>query len=77
METTNPQTESALDGSDVLLDLGDLPSASSDRAEEFVLDIDLDEPAPAFAGSSAYSSTPAFIEPQVSAPASVDWQLGV
>ena len=75
METTNPQTESVLDGSDVLLDLGDLPSASSDRAEEFVLDIDLDEPAPAFAGSSAYSSTPAFVEPQVSAPASVDWQL--
>ena len=75
METTNPQTESALDGSDVLLDLGDLPSASSDRAEEFVLDIDLDEPAPALAGSSAYSTTPAFTEPQVSAPASVDWQL--
>ncbi|HET6669409.1 MAG TPA: response regulator [Pyrinomonadaceae bacterium] len=75
METTNPQTESALDGSDVLLDLGDLPSASSDRAEEFVLDIDLDEPAPAFAGSSAYSPAPAFVEPQVSAPASVDWQL--
>jgi len=75
METTNPQTESTLDGSDVLLDLGDLPSASSDRAEEFVLDIDLDEPAPAFAGSSAYSPTPAFVEPQVSAPASVDWQL--
>ena len=76
METNNLQTESALESSDVLLDLGDLPSVSSDRAEEFVLDIDLNEPAPvAVAGSGAYSVAPAFVEPQVSAPASVNWQL--
>ncbi len=76
METNNLQTESALESSDLLLDLGDLPSVSSDRADEFVLDIDLNEPAPApVAGAKAYSPAPAFVEPQVSAPASVDWQL--
>lgn len=76
METNNLQTESALESSDVLLDLGDLPSVSSERADEFVLDIDLNETAPvAVAGGSAYSPAPAFVEPQVSASASVDWQL--
>lgn len=75
METHNLQTESALDNGDVLLDLGDLSPAHSSDAEEFVLDIDLDEPAPVGVSSYAAPSTPAFVEPQVSAPASVDWQL--
>jgi CheY-like chemotaxis protein len=76
METNNLQTESALEGSDVLLDLGDMPAAHSESAEDFVLDIDLAETAPmASAGSGASSAAPAFVEPQVSAPASVDWQI--
>ena len=77
METNNLQTESALESGDVLLDLGDMPAAArSASAEDFVLDIDLDETAPvAAAGSGASFSAPAFVEPQVSAPASVDWQI--
>ncbi len=76
METNNLQTESALEGSDVLLDLGDLPAVHSDSAEDFVLDIELNDTAPVAAVGSGLSSTaPAFVEPQLSAPASVDWQI--
>ena len=75
METHNLQTESALDNGDVLLDLGDLPPSHSGDAEDFVLDIDLDEPVAVGVSSYAAPSSPAFVEPQVSAPASVDWQL--
>ncbi len=76
MGTNNLQTKSALEGGDVLLDLGDMPAARSASAEDFVLDIDLDETAPvASFGSGANSSVSAFVEPQVSAPASVDWQI--
>jgi CheY-like chemotaxis protein len=75
METHNLQTESALDNGDALLDLGDLPPSHSGDAEDFVLDIDLDEPVAVGVSSYAASSSPAFVEPQVSAPASVDWQL--
>lgn len=77
METNNLQTESALESSDVLLDLGDMPAAArSNSAEDFVLDIDLAEGAPvAVAGSGASLAAPAFVEPQISAPASVDWQI--
>jgi len=76
METNNLQTESALEGNDVLLDLGDMPPAHSDSAEDFVLDIDLNETAPAASlGSDASSAAPAFVEPRLSAPSSVDWQI--
>ncbi len=75
METHNLQTESALDNGDVLLELGDLPPSHSGDAEDFVLDIDLDEPVAVGVSSYAAPSTPPFVEPQVSAPASVDWQL--
>jgi hypothetical protein len=75
MDTSNLQNESALDNGDVLLDLGDMPPTHSVDAEEFVLDIDLDEPAPAGVPSYAGSSIPGFVEPRVSAPTSVDWQL--
>ncbi|MGI8918397.1 MAG: response regulator [Pyrinomonadaceae bacterium] len=76
METNNLQTESALEGGDVLLDLGDIPAARSASAEDFVLDIDLDETTPvASFGTGAGSAVPAFVEPQISAPASVDWQI--
>ena len=75
METHNLQTESSLDNGDVLLDLGDLPPSHSGDAEDFVLDIDLDEPVAVGVTSYAAPATPAFVEPQVSAPASVDWQL--
>ena len=72
METTNLQTESALDGGDVLLDLDDLPR--SDRTQEFELDIDLNEGAP-FAEGNVPAAPAAFVEPQISEPAPVDWQL--
>ena len=76
METNNLQAESALDNGDVLLDLGDLPPAQSGSSQDFVLDIEVDETAPvAFAGSGAGAAVSAFVEPQVSAPASVDWQI--
>ena len=77
METNNLQAEAALDSSDVLLDLGDMPvAARSASPDDFVLDIDLDDTAPvAAAGSGASPAAPAFVEPQVSAPATVDWQI--
>lgn len=77
METTSQlQTENIADQGEVLLDLGDL-SPAAPAPEDFVLDIDLDEtPQPALAeawsGSTPY---PAFVEPQVSAPVVVDWQI--
>jgi len=74
METTNLETESALDGGDVLLDLDDLPPTHSDRTQEFELDIDLNE-GPPFAESNVPAAPAAFVEPQISAPAPVDWQL--
>ena len=74
METTNLQTESALDGGDVLLDLDDLPPSRSDRTQEFELDLDLNEGAP-FAESTVPAAPAAFVEPQISEPAPVDWQL--
>ncbi|HKR59152.1 MAG TPA: response regulator [Pyrinomonadaceae bacterium] len=74
METSNLQNEATLDGSDVLLDLGDAPPVHIANADDFVLDIDLEgSPAVAFADSGSHAAT--FVEPQVSAPASVDWQL--
>ena len=77
METnTRLQTETMADQGDVLLDLGDLePTAPA--PEDFVLDIDLDEtPQPALAEAwSGSRRTHTFIEPQVSAPAVVDWQV--
>jgi CheY-like chemotaxis protein len=77
METNHLQTESTLDSSDVLLDLGDMPAPARPAGpDDFVLDIDLDDTAPAAAaGSSAGFAAPAFVEPQVSAPATVDWQI--
>jgi CheY-like chemotaxis protein len=74
METNTLQTESALDNGDVLLDLDDLPPVHSDRTQDFELDIDLNESAP-FAESNAPAPPPAFVEPQISEPAPVDWQL--
>ena len=74
METNTFQTESALDGGDVLLDLEDLPPIHSDRTQDFELDIDLNESAP-FAESNAAAPPPAFVEPQISEAAPVDWQL--
>jgi CheY-like chemotaxis protein len=76
METNNLHAESAIESGDVLLDLGDLPPAHLSNAEDFVLDIDLGEPkAVAPAVSSVPTNAPAFVEPQISLPASVDWQL--
>ena len=73
METHNLQTESALDN-DVLLDLDDLPPSHSDRTEAVELDIDLNESAP-FAETPAAPPAQAFVEPQISEPAPVDWRL--
>jgi CheY-like chemotaxis protein len=77
METTNQlQTETIPDQGEVLLDLGDL-SPTAPAPEDFVLDIDLDEtPQPALAEAwSGSTRSPAFVEPQVSAPVVVDWQI--
>ncbi len=76
MDTPILQTETMPDPGDVLLDLGDLAPARS-AAEDFVLDIDLDEaPEPAMAETLAGAHRPhAFVEPQISAPAGVDWQI--
>lgn len=76
METSiSPQIETTVDPGEALLDLGDLTPARS-AAEDFVLDIDLDDAAqPAVAETWSPSRTPAFVEPQVSAPAVVDWQI--
>ena len=76
METSNLQTDSGLDSGDVLLDLGEVQPAPVSNAEDFVLDIDLDDSAAAaYSDNGAPSPTAVFVEPQVSTPASVDWQL--
>ena len=76
MDNSTLQTETMADPGDVLLDLGDLTPARS-AAEDFVLDIDLDEaPEPAMAEAFAGAPRPhAFVEPQVSAPTGVEWQI--
>ena len=75
METDNLYAESAMESSDVLLDLGDLPPAHLSSAEDYVLDIDLGEATPIAPAASVMTHAPAFVEPQVSAPATVDWQM--
>jgi CheY-like chemotaxis protein len=75
MDNSNLQTETMADPGEVLLDLGDLTPARS-AAEDFVLDIDLDEAAePAMAGTFSGARSHAFVEPQVSAPTGVEWQI--
>jgi CheY-like chemotaxis protein len=72
METSTLQNEATLD-SDILLDLGEPAPAPAANAEDLVLDIDIEPAAVGVADNGARHS--AFVEPQVSAPASVDWQL--
>jgi len=75
MDNGTLQTETMADPGDVLLDLGDLTPARS-AAEDFVLDIDLDEaPEPVMAETFSGARQHAFVEPQVSAPTGVDWQI--
>jgi CheY-like chemotaxis protein len=63
-ETRN---ESTLDSGDVLLDLGDIGRTSTAAPDDFVLDIDFDEPqlAPALE-AAAVTGTHSFVEPQLS-----------
>ncbi|MBA2525572.1 MAG: response regulator [Pyrinomonadaceae bacterium] len=63
-ETRN---ESPLDPGDVLLDLGDIGRTSTATSDDFVLDIDFDEPqsAPALE-AAAVTGTHSFVEPQLS-----------
>lgn len=63
------RNESALDQGDVLLDLGDISRAPITASDDFVLDLDFDEPqvAPAFE-SAGVSATSNFVEPQKSRP---------
>ena len=89
MQSTSSEmpVEAAIDhvqamSDDELLELGDVDPLSEGGAEEFVLDIDLDEridpneyveaPEPVWAASRV----PAFVEPKVSGPRSVDWEVG-
>jgi hypothetical protein len=69
MEMGAPEltTDSQFESSDALLDLGDFEPAHASHSDDFVLDLDLDEP---FVGSTlpaAYESgsVSAFVEPQV------------
>jgi CheY-like chemotaxis protein len=60
------RSESTLDSGDVLLDLGDISRTSAAASDDFVLDLDFDEPhssAPAVEGA-AVSGTHSFVEPQ-------------
>lgn len=84
MESTNSnlQNEASMDPGDVLLDLGDLRPASRPSAEDFVLDIDLNDDSgrnkvTPVASGEAWSSTSvhAFVEPEVSAPGIVEWEV--
>ena len=89
MESTNSQMpiEAVIEqGTDLpgdeLLELGDLGSGLEASPEEFVLDIDLNEPVDqseyAYAPAAPAWSAPrahAFVEPEVSAPRVVDWHV--
>lgn len=65
--TNELRNESPLDQGDVLLDLGDISRTSAVTSDDFVLDLDFDEPrsAPAV-GAAAVSRTHSFVEPQLS-----------
>lgn len=77
METNSSMPpETPFETSDVLLDLGELGARTLGSSDDFVLDIDLDENAQlgtAENGSSGRGH--AFVEPEVSAPAAVDWKM--
>ncbi|MGH9960936.1 MAG: response regulator [Pyrinomonadaceae bacterium] len=82
-QTTEPSmttSESSMDTSDVLLELGDLGKSgkrvSDFSPDEFVLDIDLDEAEPVQAYEAVSSAgTHAFVEPQLSQPTAVGWEF--
>jgi CheY-like chemotaxis protein len=63
------RNENALDQGDVLLELGDISRTPIHATDDFVLDLDFEEPqtAPAFE-SVALSGTSSFVEPQMSRP---------
>ena len=71
--------------SDTLLDLGDLGTSVDVAEEDFVLDIDLSEEEPAVVAVSPepvvagepLSQPRSFVEPSVSGPSSVSWDLKV
>jgi CheY-like chemotaxis protein len=68
--------EGSLEASDVLLDLGDIGESYETEADDFVLDIDLDEVEPAGALEAGVSSKlHFFVEPQLSEPSVVGWDL--
>ncbi|MFN2513750.1 MAG: PleD family two-component system response regulator [Pyrinomonadaceae bacterium] len=61
------RNESTQDPGDVLLDLGDVSRTSAAASDDFVLDLDLDEPQSALAAESAAGSgTHSFVEPRLS-----------
>ena len=63
------RNESTQDASDVLLDLGDIGRSPTAASDDFVLDLDFDEPqsAPALE-AAAVSGNHSFVEPQLSRP---------
>ena len=67
--STELRNESTQDASDVLLDLGDIGRSPTAASDDFVLDLDFDEPqsAPAL-GAAAVSGSHSFVEPQLSRP---------
>jgi CheY-like chemotaxis protein len=77
METslTAASTNAASETDDVLLDLGDLDLAPVDDAigEEFVLDLEVNEPLPAQTVAVGSASAVAFAEPEVSRTQFADW----
>jgi CheY-like chemotaxis protein len=61
------RNDSTVDSGEVLLDLGDISRTSAASSDDFVLDLDFDEPQPAVAGeAAAVSGTHSFVEPQLS-----------
>lgn len=61
------RNESTQDPGDVLLDLGDISPTSDAASDDFVLDLDFDEPQSALAvEATAVSGTHSFIEPRLS-----------
>jgi CheY-like chemotaxis protein len=60
------RNESTPDSGDVLLDLGDISRTSAAATDDFVLDLDLDEPQSAVAvEAAAVSGAHSFVEPQL------------
>ncbi|MGH9970028.1 MAG: response regulator [Pyrinomonadaceae bacterium] len=70
-----PVTEASVDSGEVLLDLGDIDEVVDTNEDDFVLDIDLEVDEAEVVQAMSAGKPHAFVEPQISQPAVVGWDV--